>query len=69
MLKSLLQKTVVGSKILTNATELDLSDASKKFLTDIIARLHLEKKKKTTADQLEVYADVIIKVFPKETKV
>lgn len=69
LLENLLQKTVIGPKILKTANELDLSDASKKFVTDIVARHHLERKKKTSADQLNIYADVIIKVFPKEAKV
>lgn len=65
-----MQQTVIGARILKSvSSNLELSEANKKFVTDIVAKEHLKRRKKTSADQLSVYADLIVDLFPNETKV
>ncbi|XP_065078148.1 uncharacterized protein LOC135701317 [Ochlerotatus camptorhynchus] len=68
VLKRLLSGTVIGTKILSNAEAVELTEASRKLVTDVIARYHLEINRKSSFEVLDEYAEVIIKIFKKEKK-
>lgn len=69
MLKTLLSGNVIGPKILAHAATVELTEASRKLVTDVIARYHLESNRKSSFEVLDEYAEVIVKVFKKEKKV
>lgn len=69
MLKTLLSGTIIGTKILACADNVELTEASRKLVTDVIAQYHLEINRKSSFEVLDEYAEVIVRIFKKEKKV
>nr|XP_029716383.1 uncharacterized protein LOC115259737 [Aedes albopictus] len=67
-LRALLEKTDHGKRVLQTATTHTLSDAGRKLVVDTVARFHLLLGRKTTAETISELGNVIVRVFPKESK-
>ncbi|XP_058466486.1 uncharacterized protein LOC131439463 isoform X1 [Malaya genurostris] len=67
-LRVLLEQTDYGKQILKHATTHKLSDAGQKLVVNTVAQFHLSLGRKTTAEIINDLSDVIICVFPKESK-
>ncbi|XP_065085549.1 uncharacterized protein LOC135707613 [Ochlerotatus camptorhynchus] len=68
VLKHLLAESVFGNQVLKCAEIQQLSPAGKKFVVDTVARYHLTQDRKTSAEVLNEYSDVIVTLFVKEGK-
>ncbi|XP_021711615.1 uncharacterized protein LOC5566000 [Aedes aegypti] len=68
VLESLLKTTIVGRKLLENASLGPLSKDSQNELVTIIANRHLELKFPTKKDVLKQYAEAVTDLFKHETK-
>lgn len=68
VLQDLLKKSEYGKDVLSNRAYV-LSDPGRKLVVDIVARYHIARNRKTSSAEVSDLSDVIIELFPKETKV